>query len=555
MAITTTPNVGTTTGTMPVAEIMRPMVHGAAGRSTAGAVGVLGRHRARCRPTAWARCDCDRRTRCGGCCGARTSSVSPARTSPVSSTPTATSSPSSRRSRDAMPERHAQPRRVDADGRARGARRPACSGGRCRRRRRRPACRGGRHSKRRDAAAIQHHYDVGNDFYRIVLGPAMTYSCARFVDDATDLTDRPGAQARPHLPQARARRPPRRAAARRRLRLGFDGHPRRHALRRLASSGSRSARPRRRRPATAGRRRPGSPTASRSACRTTATSGRRGSSTRSPRSACPSTSARSNLDRYYELLHGPPCGRPGRLLNHAISSVGGSKLGRTSFIGRYVFPDGELIDVGESVLAMERAGFEVRDVESLREHYARTLRAWVANLEANWDEAVRLAGEARARVWRLYMAGLGRSGSRTAASPSTRCSAWCRRRPAPAAWRRRGRRSSSGRHDLGDDRRVEVLVEPRDVAVGDRRHDARRDLDALTGAVRGHEHVLLHEAVVGGRAADLGVADVAQVRGDPRQRARVVGRDLREPVGVVPDLGVRARRSRRRRRCRRPRWP
>ena len=54
---------------------------------------------------------------------------------------------------------------------------------------------------------------------------------------------------------------------------------------------------------------------------------------------------------------------------------------------------------------MERAGFEVRDVESLREHYARTLRAWVANLEANWDEAVRLVGEARARVWRLYMSG------------------------------------------------------------------------------------------------------------------------------------------------------
>jgi cyclopropane-fatty-acyl-phospholipid synthase len=110
-----------------------------------------------------------------------------------------------------------------------------------------------------------------------------------------------------------------------------------------------------------------------------------------------------NLDRYFTILRGAL--RPeGRLLNHAISSVGGSKLGRPSFIGRYVFPDGELIDVGESVLAMERAGFEVRDVESLREHYALTLRAWVANLEANWDEAVRLVGEGRARVWLLYMA-------------------------------------------------------------------------------------------------------------------------------------------------------
>jgi cyclopropane-fatty-acyl-phospholipid synthase len=98
-------------------------------------------------------------------------------------------------------------------------------------------------------------------------------------------------------------------------------------------------------------------------------------------------------------------GPTGRLLNHAISSPGGSRLGNRTFIGRYVFPDGELIDVGDVVLAMQRAGFEVRDVESLREHYARTLRCWVANLEANWDRAVGLVGRARADIWRLYMAG------------------------------------------------------------------------------------------------------------------------------------------------------
>jgi cyclopropane-fatty-acyl-phospholipid synthase len=57
------------------------------------------------------------------------------------------------------------------------------------------------------------------------------------------------------------------------------------------------------------------------------------------------------------------------------------------------------------VAALEEAGFEVRDVESLREHYALTLRAWVANLEANWDRAVELGTAGRARVWRLYMAG------------------------------------------------------------------------------------------------------------------------------------------------------
>jgi cyclopropane-fatty-acyl-phospholipid synthase len=74
------------------------------------------------------------------------------------------------------------------------------------------------------------------------------------------------------------------------------------------------------------------------------------------------------------------------------------------FIDSYVFPDGELAPVGTTVTQLERAGFEVRDVESIREHYARTLRRWVANLEDDWDRAVRLTSPGRARVWRLYMA-------------------------------------------------------------------------------------------------------------------------------------------------------
>jgi cyclopropane-fatty-acyl-phospholipid synthase len=112
----------------------------------------------------------------------------------------------------------------------------------------------------------------------------------------------------------------------------------------------------------------------------------------------------SQMARYFETLQAllVPAGR---LLNHAISSPGGSRITNRSFIGRYVFPDAELQDVGDVLLAMERAGFEVRDVESLREHYSRTLHAWVANLESRWPTAVSLVGAARARVWRLYMAG------------------------------------------------------------------------------------------------------------------------------------------------------
>ena len=62
------------------------------------------------------------------------------------------------------------------------------------------------------------------------------------------------------------------------------------------------------------------------------------------------------------------------------------------------------MEVGQVATTMQDLGFEVRDVESLREHYARTLRAWVVNLEANWTEIVANVGEGRARVWRLYMA-------------------------------------------------------------------------------------------------------------------------------------------------------
>jgi cyclopropane-fatty-acyl-phospholipid synthase len=97
----------------------------------------------------------------------------------------------------------------------------------------------------------------------------------------------------------------------------------------------------------------------------------------------------------------------GRLLNHQIGrrpQRDESSYRVDEFIDAYVFPDGELQPIGVTVAQLERAGFEVRDVEALREHYALTLRRWVANLEERWDRAVKLTGPGRARVWRLYMA-------------------------------------------------------------------------------------------------------------------------------------------------------
>jgi cyclopropane-fatty-acyl-phospholipid synthase len=100
--------------------------------------------------------------------------------------------------------------------------------------------------------------------------------------------------------------------------------------------------------------------------------------------------------------------RPGGLfLNHAIADQSPKRTGfkASGFMGRLVFPDGELVAISDALHAAERAGFEVRDVENLREHYVRTLRAWLANLERNRDAAVGAAGEQSYRVWRLYLAG------------------------------------------------------------------------------------------------------------------------------------------------------
>jgi cyclopropane-fatty-acyl-phospholipid synthase len=268
--------------------------------------------------------------------------------------------------------------------------------------------RGRRHTKARDAAAIAHHYDVSNDFYRLVLGSTMTYSCALFDDPATPLAQ--AQEAKYELICRKLRLEPG-------MRLldvgcGWGGmvlHAAEHhgvdavgvtistaqadlAAKRVAEAGL---------------------------------LGRVDIRTQDyrdiddgPYDAISSIGmfehvGLARLAEYFDRLHALL--RPaGRLLNHGISrpaqrrrrfTPATSHFRRRSFIDRYVFPDGELHEVGQVVSAMQQRGFEVRHLESLREHYALTLRAWVANLERHWEEAVGLVGPARARVWRLYMAG------------------------------------------------------------------------------------------------------------------------------------------------------
>jgi cyclopropane-fatty-acyl-phospholipid synthase len=112
------------------------------------------------------------------------------------------------------------------------------------------------------------------------------------------------------------------------------------------------------------------------------------------------------LGRYLDQVHALL--KPGgRFLNHAISRTTtsqGRRFGRAGFMDRYVFPDGELHEVGSVISALHDRRLEVRHMENLRDHYALTLRRWVSNLEDDWDDAVALTSEGRARVWRLYMA-------------------------------------------------------------------------------------------------------------------------------------------------------
>ncbi len=101
----------------------------------------------------------------------------------------------------------------------------------------------------------------------------------------------------------------------------------------------------------------------------------------------------------------------GLFLNHGIVQQGrdgkGFRAGN-DFIGRYVFPDGDLTPIDVTLREAQAAGFEVRDVENLREHYARTLRAWIDNLMARRDEALAATDTRTERIWRIYMTGSAR---------------------------------------------------------------------------------------------------------------------------------------------------
>lgn len=259
------------------------------------------------------------------------------------------------------------------------------------------------HTRRTDRHAISHHYDVGNDFYELVLGPSMVYSCAYWPapPPAAGLED--AQRDKLELVCRKLALSP----GQRLLDVGCGwGSMAVHAAREHGvhvtgiTLSQEQAAYARKRVADAG-------LTDRVEIRVQdyrdVTDG--------PYDAISSIGMAEHVgaERYLEyanLLYGLL--RPGgRLLNHQIArrpQRDETAYHLDEFIDAYVFPDGELAPIGGTVTQLERAGFEVRDVESIREHYALTLRSWVTRLEDGWEQAVRLTSPARARVWLLYMA-------------------------------------------------------------------------------------------------------------------------------------------------------
>jgi cyclopropane-fatty-acyl-phospholipid synthase len=266
------------------------------------------------------------------------------------------------------------------------------------------------HERRRDRAAIQYHYDVGNDFYQLWLDRSLVYSCAYFHTANDSLDDAQIAKLDLVCRKLRLRPGDRlldvgcgwgalviHAASRygvQAVGITLSEAQRALARERIESVGLSGS------------------------CHVEIRD-YRDLSGLGPFDKIASVGmvehvGLERLREYFASIHGA-LAPGGVFLNHGIVSVEESRprswrdgirrrLWKSdSFIDQYVFPDGKLAPFPAMIAAAEAAGFETRDVESLREHYVLTLRAWVGRLQRREAEAVRLVGRQTYRVWRLYM--------------------------------------------------------------------------------------------------------------------------------------------------------
>ncbi|MET2717749.1 cyclopropane-fatty-acyl-phospholipid synthase family protein [Streptomyces harbinensis] len=262
--------------------------------------------------------------------------------------------------------------------------------------------RGVRHSRARDRAAIAHHYDLSNAFYARLLDPSLAYSCGYWTADPDD----------PAYGVADAQRDKlalicRKLALRPGMRL-LDVGCGWGALSLYAAAEHKAQ-------VTA------VTLSAEQARHVRAEAERRGLSEWVDVQLCHYRDIRGG---WYEAVASIEMGehvgdaeypgfaqlltrmlRPhGRLLLQQMSR-GAHAPGGGPFIETYIAPDMHMRPVGGTVGLLEEAGLEVRSVESLREHYVRTVRAWLDRLESGWSDFTGLVGEETCRVWRLYLTG------------------------------------------------------------------------------------------------------------------------------------------------------
>ena len=281
------------------------------------------------------------------------------------------------------------------DGRARGAYR----------------ARGRKHSLDRDKAAIAYHYDVSNEFYELWLDRELVYSCAYFKDGVQSLDAAQLAKLDHICRKLRLK------AGERLIDVGCGwGSLVRFAAREYGAKAV-GITLSRRQAEYARKRIEAEGLADRCAVELLdyRELDKLGTFDKAASVGMVEHVGIDMLPGYFRAVHGALA--PGGLfLNHGITSQRTRPTGiaaliervaprRSTFIERYVFPDGDLPRIDQITLAAEGAGFEVSDVENLREHYATTLRHWVRRLEANEGRARAAVGDETYNVWRFYMAG------------------------------------------------------------------------------------------------------------------------------------------------------
>jgi cyclopropane-fatty-acyl-phospholipid synthase len=266
---------------------------------------------------------------------------------------------------------------------------------------RRPAAelrpRGTRHSKERDAKAVRHHYDVSNEFFSLFLDASMTYSCAIFSLGAETLET---------AQEEKLEMVARKLALKEGDRVldvgcGWGSFPlwaaTRHGARVVGITlSSPQAERARQRAEAAG-------VADRVEIRVMDyrdLAGERFDAIASI--GMVEHVGAAQIDVYAHTL-ASLLAPGGRLLNHGIARLRHTDPEAGPFSERYVFPDAEPLHLSRVLLALERAGFVTHHVEGFGDDYAETLRHWARRLDENLDDAVRLAGPERVRVWRLYL--------------------------------------------------------------------------------------------------------------------------------------------------------